>query len=91
MKDIRSIALLAKQIEMGNLERERHGDVLFHRINADEELKLLGVSSKLNTEWAFLEHLHDVGYRTTSVWLENNYRNLGKRSTLDIDSVYLQS
>jgi hypothetical protein len=32
-----------------------------------------------------------VGYRTTSVWLENNYRNLGKRSTIDIDSVYLQS
>ena len=53
MKDIRSIALLAKQIEMGNLEHERHGDVLFHRINADEELKPLGVSSKLNTEWAF--------------------------------------
>ena len=66
-------------------------DVLFHRINADEELKPLGVSSKVNTEWAFLEHLHDVGYRTTSVWLKDNYRNLGKRSTIDIDSVYLQS
>ena len=91
MKDIRSIALLMKQIEMGNTEHKRRKDMLFHRINADEELKPLGVSSKVNTEWAFLEHLHDVGYRTTSVWLENNYRNLGKRSTIDIDSVYLQS
>lgn len=91
MKDIRSISLLTKQIEMGSLEHERHGDVLFHRINADGDLKPLGVSSKVNAEWVFLEHLHDVGYRTTSVWLENNYRNLGKRSTLDIDSVYLQT
>jgi NTE family protein len=91
MKDIRSIALLKKQIEMGNLENERYKDTLFHRINADAELKPLGVSSKLNTEWAFLEHLHDVGYRTASEWLEKNYSSLGERSTIDIDSVYLQS
>jgi NTE family protein len=91
IKDIRSMALLKKLIDAGDLEHERYKDVLFHRINADEELKPLGVSSKVNTEWAFLEHLHDVGYRTTSVWLEENYRNLGKRSTIDIGSVYLKS
>jgi NTE family protein len=90
MKDIRAIALL-KQFDQGNMENGRYGDVLFHRINADAELEPLGVSSKVNTEWAFLEHLHDVGYRTASEWLENNYRNLGKRTTIDIDSVYLQS
>ena len=91
MKDIRFIAHLKKQFEMGNLEQKPYEDVLFHRINADEELKPLGVSSKVNTEWAFLEHLHDVGYRTTAAWLKDNYRNLGKRSTLDIDTVYLQT
>lgn len=91
IKDIRSMALLKKLIDAGDLEHERYKDVLFHRINADAELKPLGVSSKVNTEWAFLEHLHDVGYRTTSVWLEDNYRNLGKRSTIDIGSVYLKS
>jgi NTE family protein len=90
MKDIRSIALMKKLINVGNLEHERYADVLFHRISADAELKSLGVSSKVNTEWAFLEHLHDVGYRAASVWLENNYRDLGKRSTIDIDSVYRQ-
>ena len=85
------MALLKKLIDAGDLEHERYKDVLFHRISTDEELKPLGVSSKVNTEWAFLEHLHDVGYRTTSVWLEENYRNLGKRSTIDIGSVYLKS
>lgn len=91
MKDIRFVAQIKKQIKKGKLEHEGHEGALFHRINADEELKPLGVSSKSNTEWAFMEHLHDVGYRTTSEWLDNNYQNLGERSTLDIDSVYLQS
>ena len=91
IKEIRSIALLKKLIEVGNLEDQRFKDALFHRINADVELKPLSVSSKVNTEWAFLEHLHDVGYRTTGAWLEENYEHIGNRSTLDIDSVYLQT
>lgn len=89
IKEVRSIALLKKLIEVSNLEDERYKDALFHRINADVELKGLSVSSKVNSEWAFLERLHDVGYRTTEAWLEENYRHLGKRSTLDIESVYL--
>lgn len=91
IKEVRSIALLKKLIEVGNLEDERFKDALFHRINADVELKPLSVSSKANSEWAFLEHLHDVGYRTAGAWLEENYRHLGERSTLDIESVYLHS
>ena len=89
IKEVRAIALLKKLIEVEKLEDQQYKDALFHRINADSELTPLGVSSKLNTEWAFLEHLHDVGYRTTSAWLDKNFDDLGKRSTLDIDSVYL--
>ncbi len=89
IKEVRAIAILKDLIKVANLENQRFQDALFHRINADEELKPLGVSSKLNTEWEFLQHLHDVGYRTTSTWLDQNYDDLGKRSTLDYESVYL--
>jgi NTE family protein len=89
IKEVRSIAILKELIKAANLENQRFRDALFHRIHADSELKALGVSSKLNTEWAFLKHLHDVGYRTASNWLEEYYEDLGKRSTLDIESVYL--
>ncbi|KJS00543.1 MAG: patatin [Desulfobulbaceae bacterium BRH_c16a] len=91
IKEIRSISLLKKLIEVSNLEDKLFKDVYFHRINADLELKPLSVSSKVNTEWAFLEHLHDVGYRTTEVWLKENHDHLGSRSTLDIESVYLHA
>ena len=89
IKEVRAIAILKKLIAAEKLEDQLYKDALFHRINADSELKSLGVSSKFNTEWAFLEHLHDVGYLTTSAWLDKNFDDLGKRSTLDIDSVYL--
>jgi len=89
IKEVRTIALLKKLIEVQNLEEERFKDVFFHRINADFALRELGVSSKLNAEWAFLKHLHDVGFRAAEAWLNENYDDLGVRSTLDIDAVYL--
>ncbi len=90
IKDIRFYAYLKKQIDSGNLENERYEELLFHRINADECLKPLGVSSKVNTEWEFLEHLHDVGYQTTTRWLDGNFADLGNRSTINIDELYLR-
>lgn len=74
-----------------NAEIKNLSDVLFHRISSDEELNNLSASSKVNTEWAFLKHLHDVGYRSTSNWLDENFEALGERSTLDIESVYLHN
>jgi len=89
IKEIRTIAVLKELISAAGLEEQRFQDALFHRIHADSELKELGASSKLNTEWAFIKHLHDTGYRATSDWLDQCYGDLGKRSTLDIESVYL--
>jgi NTE family protein len=89
IKEIRTLSLLKKLIEQGSQEEEQYQNTLFHRINADVELEPLGVSSKVNSEWEFLEHLHDVGYRITDAWLGENFKHLGKRSTLDVESVYL--
>lgn len=89
IKEVRTIGLLKELINTKNLEEEQFKVTFLHRINADEELKELGVSSKLNAEWKFLEHLHDVGYRTTEAWLAENFEALGNRSTLDIEAVYL--
>ncbi len=89
VKEVRAIALLKRLIEEEQLDRRRYKDVRIHRINADAELEPLGVSSKLNAEWAFLEHLHDVGFRTATRWLAENFEALGERSTLDIESVYV--
>ncbi|RFA29386.1 patatin [Alkalilimnicola ehrlichii] len=89
IKEVRTLALLKRLIQEENLDRKRYKDMLIHRISADAELEPLSVSSKLNAEWAFLQHLHDVGFRAADNWLTQNYDALGKRSTLDIESVYV--
>ncbi len=89
IKEIKAIAALKELISEAGLEGRKFKDVLFHRIHAEDEMKEMGVSSKLNSEWAFLMHLHDIGYRAASDWLDESYDDLGKRSTLDIESLYL--
>ncbi|MEW6553612.1 MAG: patatin-like phospholipase family protein [Actinomycetota bacterium] len=90
IKEIKAIAALKELISEEGLEGRKFKDVLFHRIHAEDELADMGVSSKLNSEWAFLEHLHDIGYRAASGWLDESYDDLGKRSTLDVESIYLR-
>jgi NTE family protein len=88
IKEISSILLLKQLVDEENLDQVRYTDMRLHRISAENELQKLGVSSKLNAEWAFLQHLHDIGYSTAEQWLEQNFAYLGKQSTLDDSSIY---
>ena len=57
-----------------------------HRI-ASDMMTDLGYSSKLNAEWAFLTMLRDEGRRSAETFLTAHKRNLGSRSTLDLDDL----
>jgi len=89
IKEVRTISMLQKLMEKQGNNGDKYKNIFFHRINADPELEDLSVSSKMNAEWDFLQHLHDVGYRATETWLDQNYDQLGSRSTLDVKSVYM--
>ena len=52
-------------------------------------MKKLGVSSKLNANWGALTDLRDCGRERAGEWLEANYDEIGKRSTVDIRERYL--
>ncbi len=81
IKELRSLAFLWELIHHENLERERYRDARLHLIHADETMLKLGVSSKLNAEWAFLTKLRDVGREAAENWLEAHYDDIGSRST----------
>ena len=87
LKDIRAILLL-KELggEQGHHD-ERLRDLMLHRIHAEAEMMELSVSSKMNAEWAFLEHLHDIGWRAADTWLAAHRDDLGERSTYPLDHV----
>ncbi|HEY4542629.1 MAG TPA: patatin-like phospholipase family protein [Noviherbaspirillum sp.] len=88
VREISSILLMKQLIDEEKLERARYTEMRLHRINAEQELLKLSVSSKLNAEWEFLEHLHDVGYRCTESWLAAHFEQLGKETTLDTREMY---
>jgi len=98
LKEMRSIALLKQMIaDEGDVGR-RWRQPLFayaavlrvHRLDADADLSALGPASNLNTGWAFLQQLHDIGHRVADDWLQRNYKHLGRRSTIDLAREYLE-
>jgi NTE family protein len=88
LREFRAIDFVSRLLEEGKLSPDSYKQVLVHRISAEEHINPLGASSKMNAEWAFLQHLFDVGSRAADGWLETNFEHLGKRSTLDIRAMY---
>src|SRR6516162_1222983 len=91
LKELRSLAFLWEIIHYENLERERFRDVHVDAIHDEKTMLGLGVSSKLNAEWAFLTHLRDCGRKAAQDWLAQHYDDLGVRNTLDLSWIYDES
>ena len=78
------IALLRKVADPGSSEGAQWAQMRIHLI-ASTLLATLGASSKLNAEWDFLCMLRDEGRRSAEAFLEANGKNIGKRSSIDLD------
>ena len=87
VKEIRTILLLKLYGGDPEHQDERLRDLSIHRIHAENDLVDLGVSSKMNAEWAFLEYLRDIGSRAADQWLATHWDDLGVRSTYPLEHV----
>jgi NTE family protein len=56
----------------------------------DEALGAFGASSKMNNQWSFLQHLHEIGWRAADHWLTENLTAVGNRSTVDLSGLVPQ-
>jgi NTE family protein len=59
------------------------GPTRLHLVSGADVLRDLSISSKFNTEWAFIEGLHDLGVAAAERWLERDADRVGMASTLD--------
>jgi NTE family protein len=84
LKELRMMAVLRQVADTGNCEGKLWARMRIHRI-ASAAMTDLGYSSKLNTEWAFLCFLREEGRRSAHAFLEDHRKDMGKRSTLDLD------
>jgi NTE family protein len=92
LKEMRAIAFVTKLIEE-NWLKEEHKDklkhLIMHAIRSEGVLSDLSVASKFNTDWQFLLYLRELGRDEAEKWLKQNFVSLGKRSTIDIRTEFL--
>ena len=91
LKELRSLAFLWEVIHHEKLERERYRDTRVHAIHDEGTMLGLGVSSKLNAEWAFLTYLRDQGRKAADSWLSRHFHDLGVRNSLDLSWIFDES
>ena len=60
-------------------------EIFVHTISGYEALSQLSYSSKMNTSWEFLLKLKERGRQTASKWLETDYKQVGIKSTFDVE------
>jgi NTE family protein len=87
LKELRTIELVDRLIDTGRLPGGDFRRMNLHIIEATEAMKLLGASSKLNSEWDFLVHLRDIGRAAAAKWIEHHFDDIGQRSTVDLRSM----
>ena len=85
LKELRMIALLRQAANPGDTEGAQWAGMRMHRIST-EMMTSLSASSKLLAEWKFLCMLRDEGRSAAEDFLDLHRDDIGKRSTLDLDT-----
>ncbi len=88
LKELRAIDFVARLLDEGTLDADRYRRARIHIIENENALSPLGASSKMNAEWAFLTHLHDLGRDTARAWLDRHLSDIGVRGTVDLRAMF---
>ncbi len=88
LKELRAIDFVQRLLDDGKLDGKDYRRLHLHIVESHDEIMPLGASSKINAEWAFLEHLFDIGRRSAADWLDENFEHLGQRSTVDARAMF---
>ena len=76
IREMRAVAFINKRIDEGKMAEGKL--MLIHVIEAEDVIRELTGSSRLNNDWDFLCHLHEVGRARAAKWLADSFDRLGK-------------
>lgn len=88
IREISAIQHMAAAVDEEDANLVHMGAVRLHTISGTEVLRDLSISSKFNTDWSFILHLHDLGYAAADRWLHDEFEGVGIASTFDPAQVY---
>lgn len=87
-RDLKTIDLIDRLIEEGALSDNEYRMMRLHMIDGCADMLELDASSKVNSEWAFLIHLRDLGRLHADRWLKANFDRIEVESTLDVRALF---
>jgi NTE family protein len=89
MREMRAIAFVQKLLAEQRIPRGRYKDLKIHTIEAEEAMRRLGYSSKLNASGDFLQWLFELGRERAGAFLDAHYGKIGVESSTDIAELIL--
>jgi NTE family protein len=87
--EMRAIDFVSRLLQQGQLNPKEYKDMRMHLIYPAEHVKTLNASSKMNADWDFFKFLKEIGRATAEVWLQENWKHVGKQSSVDIREKFL--
>lgn len=88
--EMRAIHFVSKLYKENRLDKKQYRDMRMHMVAMDEHKDGLNASSKLNTRWEFFQFLKEEGCAQTEAWLKKHWRDIGEKSTIDIEEIFLK-
>ncbi len=92
MKELRAICYIQKLINDGWIKDEHVNKlkyVFIHSVRADQALQDLSLETKMESDWKFLTMLRDRGRACAQEWLDQNFDDIGVRSSVDMQNEFL--
>jgi NTE family protein len=86
IREMRTIAYLNKLIDDDKASGAKR--TLIHLIEAEDFIRDLSWSSRLNGDWDFLMYLYNNGRERADKWLTANFDRVGVESTVDLQAKY---
>jgi NTE family protein len=89
LHELRAIAFVERLLMDRKLDPGKYKRINMHMIQAEEQLRKYGASSKSDTSPGFLKALFDLGRRTTIDWLDASLAYVGHASSVPIAERFL--
>jgi NTE family protein len=89
MREMRAIAFVSALVDKGYDDGGRLRKMFMHCVEAEDELRRLGVSSKLNVNLDFLTWLFELGRSRGAAFVREHFDKVGEQSSVDIKQRFL--
>jgi NTE family protein len=66
-------------------DNKSNREIFVHTISGYDALSQLSYSSKMNTSWEFLSELKEKGRQIADKWIANDFKEVGLKSTFDVE------